>query len=127
MMVKIRCHRGLLLEVLAAALFALAIGCGVVDQLGSTSPQNSTLSIATHGLHLASIEKPYIAVLTAMGGAAPYAWSVIPGALPPEVSLHSTSGQISGTPKQGGQFSATITRPGASIPTCNENVPTGAW
>ena len=108
MKAKIRCHRGLLFEVLAAALFVFVIDRGVVGQLGSTSPQNSTLSIATHGLHLAYIEKPYLAVLTAIGGTPPYGWSVIPGGLPPGLSLHSTSGQIKGTPTQGGQFSATI-------------------
>ena len=74
-----------------------------------TSGQNSTLSIATNGLHLAYLEQPYLAVLTAMGGTPPYVWSLSSGAPPPGVSLDPTSGEISGTPTQGGQFTATIT------------------
>jgi hypothetical protein len=108
MKVKILSCPALRFEVLAAALFVFAIGCGVVGQLGSTSPQNSSLSIATHGLHLAYIQKPYLAVLTAVGGTPPYAWNAIPGTLPAGLSLHSVSGQISGTPTQGGQFSTKI-------------------
>ena len=109
MRAKILCHRGPLFEVLAAALFVFAIDCGVAGQLVLTAPQSSTLSIATHGLHLAYVEKPYLAVLIAMGGTPPYVWGVSSGALPPKLSLHSTSGRISGTPTQGGQFTAKIT------------------
>jgi hypothetical protein len=109
MTAKMLYRRGLLLEVLAAALLMFAIERGVVGRFGLDSPQNPTLSVATNGLHLAYIGKPYLAVMTATGGTPPYLWSVTPGTLPPGISLHTTSGQIEGTPEQGGQFSAVIT------------------
>jgi hypothetical protein len=123
---KIIRHRRLLFEVLAAALFVLAVACGVAGQFGSTSPQDSPLSIGTNGLHLAYIQHPYLAVLMATGGTPPYFWSVSPGVLPPGLSLRSTSGQISGALKRGGRFSATIkglTTPTWWLPNTRQDLP----
>ncbi|MGH9450967.1 MAG: putative Ig domain-containing protein, partial [Terriglobia bacterium] len=69
----------------------------------------SSPQIVTTDLHLGDIQQPYNAVLTALGGAAPYTWTVTSGSLPPGLALDSTSGQISGTPTQGGTFSLTVT------------------
>jgi len=74
-----------------------------------TSGSNSTLSVATNSLHLAYIEQPYTAVLTGAVGAAPYTWSASAGALPSGLSLDSTTGQLTGTPTEGGSFSVTFT------------------
>jgi Putative Ig domain len=54
------------------------------------------------------VSKSYKAILTASGGSAPYAWTVASGQLPPGLSLDRTSGQITGTPTQAGQFAATV-------------------
>ena len=65
-------------------------------------------NILTNGLHVANVNKSYKAILTAGGGSAPYAWTVASGQLPPGLSLDRTSGQITGTPTQAGQFSVTV-------------------
>ena len=46
--------------------------------------------------------------MTATGGGAPYAWSVVSGALPVGLSLHATTGAISGTPTTAGTYDFTI-------------------
>jgi len=90
----------------------------VADSAGHQISQAYTLSIGsptgslgilTNDLHLAYINQPYDAVLTASGGLAPYLWSVSSGQLPAGLSLNTITGHISGTPTQGGQFSVTLT------------------
>ena len=41
---------------------------------------------------------PYRATVTATGGATPYTYTVTAGALPPGLTLNSSTGQITGTP-----------------------------
>ena len=90
----------------------------VVDSSGQKASQSYTVSIAgnstsdsiiTNSLSLAYIQQPYSAALTASGGTAPYAWSVTSGSLPSGLGLNSTTGQLSGTPTQGGNSLFTIT------------------
>jgi hypothetical protein len=50
---------------------------------------------------------PYSATLAAVGGTAPYTWSLASGSLPPGLAL-SPSGMISGTPTVSGSFSFTV-------------------
>jgi hypothetical protein len=69
-----------------------------------------TLSPAT--LPLAVQNKPYSQTLTASGGTPPYTFKVSSGALPPGLTLSTTSSTtavISGTPTLNGLFSFTIT------------------
>jgi hypothetical protein len=74
----------------------------------TSDPPDPPPSIATNGLSLAYIGQPYLAVLTGLNGAPPYTWSANADALPAGLSLDPTSGEISGTPTQGGLFSTTI-------------------
>jgi hypothetical protein len=82
---------------------------------------NSALSITTSSVPNGSVGKAYGPVtFNATGGAAPYAWSLVSGALPGGVTL-SNSGVLSGTPSGAGMFTfqvqvrdsagATSTRP----------------
>jgi uncharacterized protein (TIGR03790 family) len=50
---------------------------------------------------------PYLYVLTALGGAPPYSWTVSAGTLPPGLSL-SNQGILSGTPSALGQSNFTV-------------------
>lgn len=68
----------------------------------------SELKIVTTTLHLADVGRTYSAVLTATGGSTPYLWSVSSGKLPSGINLNPETGQIAGTPGQGGQFAVTI-------------------
>ena len=53
-------------------------------------------------------DTPYTYTMTATGGTAPYMWSVISGALPDGLTLHSSTGVIDGTPTTPGDFTETI-------------------
>jgi hypothetical protein len=70
----------------------------------SSSPAWAALTVTT-GAALPSgvVGKAYATALTAMGGTAPYIWTVAAGFLPPGLSLAS-SGVISGMPATAGTF-----------------------
>ncbi len=57
----------------------------------------TSLPAATAGVH-------YSQKLAAAGGARPYTWSIVSGALPAGLTLQHGTGVISGTPKTGGNF-----------------------
>ena len=67
----------------------------------------STLSAGTVGT-------PYNSLATASGGTAPYTWSVVPGTLPPGLSL-SASGVVSGIPTAAGNYTFVLTVTGAGL------------
>ncbi|MFN3486061.1 MAG: Ig domain-containing protein, partial [Planctomycetota bacterium] len=63
--------------------------------------------------------RPYAATLTAVGGPAPYFWSLAGGALPSGVTL-SSSGGVGGTPTQAGAFGFTARAERAVAPAQND-------
>lgn len=67
-------------------------------------PTPGALSIEAVGLDAGQLGRPYSAVLQAIGGVPPYAFSLLSGSLPPGLGL-SANGTISGTPTQIGSFS----------------------
>jgi hypothetical protein len=73
------------------------------------------LAITTTSLPNAVIGQPYSQTLQATGGTAPYSWLKISGSLPPGLSLAS-DGVISGTPTEGGNFSALFGASDSSSP-----------
>ncbi|HEV2083091.1 MAG TPA: IPT/TIG domain-containing protein [Brevundimonas sp.] len=97
----------------------LAIGPHVVvatatDAAGNVSAASSTvrftynpISVNTAALPNARVGVAYATSVTATGGTAPYAFSVVGGALPNGVVL-STSGALSGTPTASGTFGFTV-------------------
>ncbi|HEX3069162.1 MAG TPA: ice-binding family protein [Thermoanaerobaculia bacterium] len=70
-------------------------GCSAIIVNPTTLPPGATL-------------QPYAQTITASGGTAPYTFAVIGGALPPGLSLNSTTGLIAGAPQQPGIFNVTI-------------------
>ncbi|MCX7713935.1 MAG: Ig domain-containing protein, partial [Chthoniobacterales bacterium] len=71
------------------------------DQHGNPIIRGQTqLFIVTPELPDGSVQKPYKAPLTAVGGIPPYSWQIIEGSLPEGLSLHPTTGLISGIPNQ---------------------------
>jgi hypothetical protein len=50
----------------------------------------------------------YSVTLAAAGGTTPYTWSIQSGALPTPLTLHPSTGVISGTPNESGVFAVTV-------------------
>jgi hypothetical protein len=67
----------------------------------------SSLAVTTSSLASGKVGVSYSATLQASGGTTPYSWSIVSGQLPPGLGL-ATSGQISGSPSTGGQYSFTV-------------------
>ena len=64
--------------------------------------------VATTGsLPAAAQEIPYSAGLTASGGTPPYSWTLVSGALPPEISLEA-DGTLTGSPIDTGTYGFTV-------------------
>ena len=84
----------------------------VVGQQIPTQP----LTITTASLPPAVPQKQYEAKLEASGGTPPVRWTITDGNLPPGLQLDSTSGVISGTPTETGQFHFAFTVTDSSSP-----------
>jgi hypothetical protein len=67
----------------------------------------TALSVGTAALPGATVSNSYSVPLVAIGGVAPYTWSITSGTLPPGLNL-SSSGTISGTPTNTGNSSFTV-------------------
>ena len=65
-------------------------------------------SITTTSLPGATVGSPYSATVTAIGGTAPYRWSIGNGALPSGLSLDPSTGAISGTATAAGTASFVV-------------------
>gem|GEM_PF-4189788 len=86
---------------------ALACSGGTGIGGGGGSGANSPIGITITTLPAATLSQPYQAQLTATGGSAPYTWAILPGVLPPGLSLNGAF--IVGTPSDaaGSPFSFT--------------------
>jgi hypothetical protein len=89
--------------------FASFIACG--SHSPSSNPNSTTNSASLNilgALPSASVGSNYNATVAVTGGAAPYKFSVVSGALPTGVSLAADKGTISGTPTATGNFNFSI-------------------
>jgi hypothetical protein len=79
---------------------------------------SAALAITTNNLPDATVGKAYNQTLKRSGGVAPFTWSVTP-ALPNNLSLNASTGQITGTPAAGtdGDRNFTFTVRDSSTPT----------
>jgi len=85
----------------------------VVDSQGNTATSSCSIVVSSPALTLscptgtAQLGVAYSSVLNAAGGTAPYTFSIISGALPPGLSLNSSTGAITGTPTTVGTYNFT--------------------
>jgi hypothetical protein len=82
----------------------------------------TSLTIYNSSLPSVTREASYTAYLVAIGGTAPYLWSIPVGALPPGLLLDSTTGKISGTPNQADTFPFTAQVTDAANNTATRNL-----
>ena len=69
----------------------------------SAPPLTITTTVLPYGI----VDVAYSATLMTSGGVAPLTWSIVGGALPPGLTLHTNSGTITGTPTASGIFNFT--------------------
>ncbi|MBI3882296.1 MAG: carboxypeptidase regulatory-like domain-containing protein [Verrucomicrobia bacterium] len=85
----------------------------VTDSLGATNTGtvqisiNPAVQVTTSSLPDGTAGTGYNTTLSASGGAQPQTWSIVSGSLPPNFSLSTNSGQISGTTTNTGTFNFT--------------------
>ncbi len=88
---------------------------GVASVTITAGSSTSPLSITTASLANATAGTSYSITLSASGGKAPYSWSLTSGSLPTGITLQST-GSLSGTTSQTGQFNFTVQVADSSSP-----------
>jgi hypothetical protein len=104
-----------LFSILALAL--VLTGCGLAG--GSGRP---VMGVATTSLPGAVMGVSYSATLQAIGGKAPYTWSMTTGAMPPGVAFNN-SGNITGTPTALGTSSFAVQVSDSSNPQLSAQLP----
>src|SRR5207302_1938687 len=74
------------------------------------------LVVTTGSLSGGTVGAAYSDSVAASGGAAPYAWSVSAGSLPPGLALNGSTGAVTGTPSAAGTFNFTVQATDAGNP-----------
>jgi len=83
----------------------------------------SKLAIAVTGLPNGTAGVPYSTNLAASGGEAPYRWQMSGGTLPTGLALDKSSGLISGTTSQAGNFNIGVSVTDANSQTASSSLP----
>lgn len=86
-----------------------------VNAAGSSAATSLPTAVVTGGVTITTASLPagqrntgYSATVAATGGATPYSWSVVSGALPAGLGINPASGAISGTPTTAGTSNFTV-------------------
>jgi hypothetical protein len=69
---------------------------------------NLTITTNPNSISTATNNKAYGATMSGIGGVPAYTWSISAGALPPGLTINSSTGVISGTPKVSGKLPVTF-------------------
>jgi len=101
----------------SAGTFTYALTCGGNESQFATLVVigNSDLHIDTLKLFNGTVSKPYTGVLSASGGTPKYSW-VIAGKQPKGINFDTSSGLLTGTPLQFGDYSLTFGVQDSSVP-----------
>jgi Putative Ig domain len=91
-----------------AALLAGITLCGVATAVPALATTPAPLAVATTYLPPGTANTSYSAQLAATGGTKPYDWTISAGALPTGLTLHPTTGAITGKPTVTGPASFTV-------------------
>ncbi|WP_353063654.1 putative Ig domain-containing protein [Tunturibacter psychrotolerans] len=100
----------------ASITLALIFSC--LDAASPSQTANAATALAITGTSVpqATLGKAYTTTLKATGGTSPYQWRLVSGTHVPGLSLGESTGQIHGTPAEGGSFTATYSVTDASKP-----------
>jgi len=79
------------------------------------SPAITTTALPTGGQN-----GLYAAAISASGGAAPFAWSITSGSLPPGIRLSAEAGVLNGSPSTPGNYSFTVSVSDANVQTSSQ-------
>jgi hypothetical protein len=105
------------------ATFTLTVTDSATTPLSVVSPQYSLLinpapklSVTATTLPNGTVNATYSAGISSKGGVTPLTWSLLSGALPPGLTLNTTSGQITGIPTTAGTYTFTPQVVDSAIP-----------
>jgi subtilisin len=73
---------------------------GLANVANGPPPPPLSLDITTTSLPAGTVNEVYSATVKATGGTLPYIWAIINGVLPADLSLNTSTGEISGTPSR---------------------------
>jgi hypothetical protein len=99
------------IALLIVGLVLMTSSCGSVAQAAGTQNQLGVYGNLPQG----TVNQSYNAVLTVTGGSSPYSFSLKSGALPPGISLNTTTGGFYGKPTTPGTFSFEVLVSDASL------------
>lgn len=99
-----------------AAVVPATYGLAITGTSGTLSKTASVtlvktptaLAFTTTSLPAGTVNGPYSATVKSTGGASPYTWKIVSGALPPGLTLGASTGTISGLPTKPGNYSFTV-------------------
>jgi len=113
---------GLMLNSASGLLYGMPTSAGsypftvqIVDSLQATAMRSlsitvqAALTITTTFLPAGNVDSPYSQTLQSSGGVAPITWAVTSGTLPPDLTLNSATGVISGPPISQNSLAFTVT------------------
>ncbi|MEO6803593.1 MAG: choice-of-anchor tandem repeat GloVer-containing protein [Granulicella sp.] len=99
----------------SSGTYTYVLNCGGVETGSATLVIGNPVQILTASLPSAIVSKPYTIGMSATGGVTPYKWGYS-GVFPAGLAIDSTTGVISGTPKQFGVYQVTIGAQDSSSP-----------
>jgi Putative Ig domain len=100
----------------ASITLALIFSCLDSASPSQTANAATALTVSTTSVPQATLRKAYTTTLKATGGTSPYQWRLVSGTHAPGLSLSESTGQMHGTPAEGGSFTATFSVTDASKP-----------